>query len=85
MLNVSKTLYSNLKEETTNLSRKVIRIFKKEVALDSKEISRSRSGRELQVWKRVCIKILNPKEHCGFGERWKILEVHFVGASHNYP
>lgn len=84
MLNVSKTLYSNLKEETANLSRKVIRSFKMEVTLDQKEIFTSGSRRELQVWRRAYIKILNPKDHCGFGERWQILEVHFVEASQNY-
>lgn len=39
MVNISKTGYSNPKEKTTNLSREVMRIFKKEVELDLLETS----------------------------------------------
>ena len=57
MVNISKTGYSNPKEKTTNLSREVMRIFKKEVELDLLETSPGVKRGEKSSYKRERMKM----------------------------
>lgn len=68
MVSVSKTCYSDPKERTANLensqSKKVMRIFKKEVELDLEEFSRSGRGGAPSL-EKIIYKDIKPKRALG--------------------
>lgn len=70
MVNISRTHHRNPKEKTANLSRKVRRIFTKEVGSDLLEKSPGVKRRENSpdVEKRAYAKTSNPTGPCGFGQ-----------------